>query len=91
MGTYMKVISESFPMNTNMTGFRWISKIFAKVCVLVLWTKVASALEGLRYCIITEILILLLIATFSKVPIPNDLFFVVFRQNWRGVQRLCLR
>ena len=31
-------------MNTNMTGFGWFSKSF---CILVLWTKVASALEGL--------------------------------------------
>ena len=31
-------------MNTNITGFRWFSKSF---CVLVLWTKVVSALEGL--------------------------------------------
>ena len=42
MGTHMKVLSKRFPMNTNMTRFRWFSKIF------VLWTKVASALEGLR-------------------------------------------
>ena len=36
------VLSESFPMSTNMTGFKWFSKIF------VLWTKVALALWGLR-------------------------------------------
>ena len=29
MGTHLKVPSESFPMSTNMTGFRWISKFFA--------------------------------------------------------------
>ena len=29
MGTHLRVLSESFPMNTNMTGFRWFSKIFA--------------------------------------------------------------
>ena len=45
MGTHMRVLSESFPMNTNMTGFRWFSK---KDCILVIWKKVASALEGLR-------------------------------------------
>ena len=33
-------------MSTNMTGFRWFSK---NLCVLVLWTKVASALEGILY------------------------------------------
>ena len=41
MGTHLRVLNESFPMNTNTTGFSWLSKIF------VLSTKVASALEGL--------------------------------------------
>ena len=41
---YLRVLSESYPMNTNMIGFRWFSK---KLRTLVLWTKVASALEGL--------------------------------------------
>ena len=31
MGTHMKVLSVSYPMNTNMTGFRWFSKIFASL------------------------------------------------------------
>ena len=35
------VLSDSFPMNTNMTRFRWFSKSF------VLWTKVALGLERL--------------------------------------------
>ena len=39
MGTDLRVLSESYPMNTNMTGFN--------LCVLVLWTKVDSTLEGL--------------------------------------------
>ena len=39
----MKVLSESYPMNTNMTRFGWFSKMF----VSVPWTKVASALEWL--------------------------------------------
>ena len=29
MGTHLRELSESYPMNTNMTGFRWFSKIFA--------------------------------------------------------------
>ena len=45
MGTHMRVISRGFPMNTNMAGFTWFSK---DLCILVLWTEVASALEGLR-------------------------------------------
>ena len=32
MGTHLRVRSESYPMNTNMIGFRWLSKIFASLC-----------------------------------------------------------
>ena len=46
MGTHLRVLSESCPMNTSTTGFRWFSKIFT---FFVLWTKVASALEVLNY------------------------------------------
>ena len=49
MGTHLRVMSKSYPMNTNMAGFRCFSEIF------VLWTKVASALEGLALSC-TEIL-----------------------------------
>ena len=42
MGTHLRVLSESYPMTTNMTGFRWFSK---HLYVLVLLTKVVSALE----------------------------------------------
>ena len=41
MGTHLSVLSESYPMNTNMTG------VFKNLCVLVLRMKVASALKGL--------------------------------------------
>ena len=33
-------------MNVNMTGFRWFS---IYLCVIVLWLKAASALEGLSF------------------------------------------
>ena len=45
MGTHMKVLSESYLMSTNMTGVRGFSK---NICVLVLCTKEASALEGFK-------------------------------------------
>ena len=45
MCTHLRVLSKSYSENTNMTGFRWFSK---NLCVLELWTRVASALEGLR-------------------------------------------
>ena len=31
MGTHLRVLSESYLMNTNMTGLRWSSKIFASL------------------------------------------------------------
>ena len=42
MGTHMRVLSKSYPMNTNMIGFRRLPKIF------VSWAKKALALEGLK-------------------------------------------
>ena len=45
MGSHLWVLSEGYPMNTNMTGFRWFSKIF--VSLWALWTKVTSVLQGL--------------------------------------------
>ena len=44
MGTHLRVLSESYPMNTNIKGISWFSKIFAS---LYFGAKVASALEGL--------------------------------------------
>ena len=32
IGTHLRVLSESYLMNTNMTVFRWFSKIFASLC-----------------------------------------------------------
>ena len=32
MGTHLRVLSKRYPMNTNMTGCRWFSKIFAFLC-----------------------------------------------------------
>ena len=33
MGTNLKELSESYPMNTNMTRFGCFSKIFASLCL----------------------------------------------------------
>ena len=43
MDTHLRVLSESYPMNTNMIGFGWFLKIFASLCF---WAKVASACSG---------------------------------------------
>ena len=40
MDTHLRELGKSFPMNTSLMFFK-------NVCALVLWTKVASALEGL--------------------------------------------
>ena len=56
-------------MNTNMIGFRWFSKIFASFTT-VLWTKVASALEGLNQ-----------VSTYSKkkqIMFSLSIFLVLF-------------
>ena len=42
----MREFSESYPLNNNMTGFKMV---FRNLCVLVLRTKIASALEGLSF------------------------------------------
>ena len=35
MGTHQRVLSESYPMNTNMTRFRWFSKVLTlRPCTL---------------------------------------------------------
>ena len=33
MGTHLRALRESYPMNTNITGFRWFSKIFESLCL----------------------------------------------------------
>ena len=44
MDTHLRVLSKSYPMNTNMTGFR---RFFENLCVIiVLWMNVVSAMEG---------------------------------------------
>ena len=32
MGAHLRVLRESYPMDTNMTGFGWFSKIFTSTC-----------------------------------------------------------
>ena len=34
MGTHLRVLGESYPMNTNTTGFKWFSKYFFGICAL---------------------------------------------------------
>ena len=45
--------------------------IFKNLFVLLLWTEVRLALEGLRYCIVMEILILYCTVKILKVPVPT--------------------
>ena len=32
LGTHLRVLGESYPINTNMTEFRWFPKIFTSLC-----------------------------------------------------------
>ena len=66
MRIHMRVLSESYPMNTNMTGFRWFKK---NLCIVVLRTEVASTLEGLK--IISE-----------NVHNPGDLDIALLSPAW---------
>ena len=34
MGTHMRILSESYPIKTNMTGFRWFPKVLASLSAL---------------------------------------------------------
>ena len=45
-GYWLFMLSESKPMSTNKTRFILLT-FQQKICVIVLWTKVASALEGI--------------------------------------------
>ena len=45
MGTHLRVLSEIYPMNTNM---REVYMVFKNLCIFELLIKVASAVEGLR-------------------------------------------
>ena len=45
MGTHLKVLSKSYPMNTNMAGFRWFQKSL-RSCALD--ERLVLALEGLK-------------------------------------------
>ena len=46
MGTHLRILSESYPINTNIQGL----DVFQKSLLIVLWKKVALALERLRAC-----------------------------------------
>ena len=58
--------------------------VFKNLCILVLWTKVAIALEGLRrslrYRIVKEISILHYIMKILKEPILTDIVIVLLFQ-----------
>ena len=59
-GYSSEILSESYPMNTNMTCFRWFLNIF------VLWMKVAAALEGFKSD--TENRLMLTVPWSSQIP-----------------------
>ena len=70
-----------YPMNTIMTGIRWFFEI---LWVLVLWTKVASALEGLNHHFVDFLLLeviwrsnMTLHCTLSMYPEQIVIWFVI--------------
>ena len=83
MGIHLRVHGETYLMNTNMPRFRWFSK---NICIPVLWTKVASTLEGLiegkccQTCLLRPPIELVMNCLFGKV-------FVLLPE---GVRLLCM-
>ena len=74
MATHLRLLSESFPINTNLVGFRWFSR---NLFVLVLWAKVASALKRGRWSVPSWTKIYIVVAhlryhcNLVKSPIPK--------------------
>ena len=93
MGTHLRVLGESFPMNTNLTMSRWFSTLFA--CILP-QTKVASALEGLIYSCHPHLSgyqqpIKLPLDQVTHKEISGSSSFFLGKQSVSGVERSCLR
>ena len=78
MGTHLRVLSQSYLMSTNMRGFGCFSNIFA---FLVLWMKVASALEGsiILYFLdfFSKVLecICRIVCIWARATVPNPKFY----------------
>ena len=49
MGIYLRILSESYPMNTNMTWIKCFSKNFAFVSVPCQWAKVVSVIGRVNF------------------------------------------
>ena len=58
MGTHLRVLSKSYPMNTTCQGLYG----FKNISVPVVWTKVASALEVLTHSCLTLTMLRLLLS-----------------------------
>ena len=61
MGTHLRALSESYPMNTNMTGFRWLSKNVASLCCSLRIENVERIGESQPFSFITFISIRIMI------------------------------
>ena len=75
IGTHLKVLSVSFQMSTNMTGFRWFQK---SLHFFLHWMKVASALEVLRLSDSIYLLVFLLLLLWSKEKYPLNASFGMY-------------
>ena len=80
MGTHLRVLSESYLMITNMTGFVWFSE---NLCVLVLWTKVALEFEELTIshtykCLVSNRNVLFMSDKYFRTIIKETLFLLIY-------------
>ena len=80
MGTHLRVISKSYSMNTNMTGFRGFSKVFTSFCF---GPKVVTALVGL----IDEFFPRL--SDHVRTPVVNGLKYMTNHTRFERTNRTC--
>ena len=83
MGNHLRVLSESYLMSTNMTGFRWFLKIFASLC----FGRKAFALEGLNHSHLEIYLSNLTIVVWTCLAPSNIFLIYVFSDRYQ--QNMC--
>ena len=76
MCTHLKVLNESFPMNTNMTGFGWFAKIFASLCALYESSLSIGRVKGFGFSHILKPLshAVATINVTDEHPLPYDVY-----------------
>ena len=81
MATYLRVCSESYPMNTNMTGFRWFSSLFLEESNLSIWrVNITCHIFNVRYLFVSCWGAILFYCIIFKVHLLGSSFMAVYFQ-----------